>query len=320
VKAVPASRRLAELLSEGAGAAPARLSRSRWLTVAAAGLVIVFWGLLLKGQAEALAQQPWAVAPGSLALAVLLCSLSQLSMAGCWVLLLRRMGGAAPAWRATRVWLLSMFTRYVPGNVWHILSRVAMADRLGVPGSQVLASAAVEQALTLVGALAVAAVTLPFWGGPGSAQAWLLALLPLGLLALHPRLLGRFLTWAAARWRRPYLAWRYTFGEMLGLVACYMGAMLLSGLALFAVVAGVSDVALTQLPFCIGVAMLAWSVGYLSFVTPSGLGVREGVIVLLLAQVVPVPVAIVSSLLARLSFLVGEASVVAAAWLLGRSS
>jgi glycosyltransferase 2 family protein len=47
-------------------------------------------------------------------------------------------------------------------------------------------------------------------------------------------------------------------------------------------------------------------VGYLSFITPSGLGVREGVLTALLALVYPLPVAIVASLLFRLMCTLGE--------------
>lgn len=130
--------------------------------------------------------------------------------------------------------------------------------------------------------------------------------------------MGTTLQWAAIRLNRPELAWKYTYGELLILLLAYVGATLFSGLALFTVLWGLTPISLTHVPLVIGAAALAWAVGYLSFLTPSGLGVREALLVALLAQLYPLPVAIVSSLLFRLVATLGEVLAVALAWGYGR--
>jgi uncharacterized membrane protein YbhN (UPF0104 family) len=288
--------------------------------------VALCWALLLRRQLAAIASYPWQIAPAAFALSVCCAALYFGGLALCWALLLRQMGGqgAGPV-AGARVWLASMLTRYIPGNIWHILSRAAMAGKLAVTPALVVASATIEQALTLLGALALLALTLPLWFASGAnlAQApagsgWLWLVLPLGLALLHPALLGRALGVAARKLRRPELAWHYRYRDVLRLLLAYAAAMLLQGLALVALVGGLAPLAGAQVPLLVGASALAWALGFLSFLTPSGLGVREGVLALLLAQIYPAPVAIVASLTFRLACTAGELLAVAVGWLSGR--
>jgi len=61
------------------------------------------------------------------------------------------------------------------------------------------------------------------------------------------------------------------------------------------------------LPICIGIYAIAWDIGFVSFITPSGLGFREGAIVGLFALSLPSPLG-VSAILAVLSRLVSTAA------------
>lgn len=283
--------------------------RSPAVRLAAVAVVLVAWGWFLSAQLDALRAIGWRVAPLPLAAAVACGALYFAGLAVSWTLLLRSMGGAARAVTlggGVRVWTNTMLSRYVPGNIWHIVGRVAFAGRLGVSRGQVAASATVEQLLTLVGALAVFGLSLPFWRAGAGGRAWLLLIVPLGLALLHPRALGAAIGLAARRLGRPELAWPYAYGEMLLIVGAYALANLASGLALLAVVAATEPLGPGEAAFVVGASALAWVVGYLSFLTPSGLGVREAALTALLVQVVPLPVAAAASLVYRLALTVGE--------------
>lgn len=304
-----------------ARALPRRVIRSRWFGLGVGAIVLLAWAAFLRDHLATLRQYSWQIAPGALALGVGWGAIYFGGLGLCWAILLRRIAGAERAsslWAATRVWLYSMSTRYLPGNVWHILSRVAFAEQLQIPAAQVLSSATIEQVLTLLGALAIFGLTLPFWGVVPQAQAPLLLLVPLGLTMIHPGVLGRILAWAARRSNRPELAWHYTYREMLSLLCAYSGSMLCAGLALYAVLWGLTTVRASELPFVLGAAALAWAIGFLSVFTPSGLGVREAALTVLLASVYPLPVAIVASLIFRLVLTCGEFLAVALAWIYQR--
>jgi hypothetical protein len=293
--------------------------RSPWLRAAVFAAVLGAWGWFLWRNLDELRSYPWQVEPAAFAGALLWGAVYFAGLAVCWTLLLRTMGGAAravPLAEGARIWLSTMLARYLPGNVWHIVSRVALADHLGVSKSQVLASATVEQLLTLMGALAAFGLSLPFWRGGAGPEAWLLLLVPAGLALLHPRALGALMAWAARRLGRPELAWPYAYPTMLGLLGAYTLANLAPGAALYAIVGALAAAEPGQAAFLAGAAALAWAMGYLSFLTPSGLGVREAALAALLAQALPLPVAVAASLAHRLALTLGEVIAVGASFLL----
>jgi hypothetical protein len=283
-------------------------------------LMLGAWGLFLQSQLAELRHYSWQVAPLAFGLSVIAGALHFAALAFCWALLLlfmsRALGGVRLA-AAMRVWLLSMMARYIPGNVWHIVSRVAMAGHLRVNVTQVVSSATIEQGMTLLGALVMVGITLPFWGVLPGRHVWWLLLLPMGLLLIHPRIMGSLMAWAAVRLKRPELAWEYTYRDILMLLLANAGANLLAGLALFLLLSGMTDVHLADVPLLVGATALAWVVGYVTLFTPNGLGVREAALVALLSQVYPLPVAIVGSLLFRLVITLGEALAVLVSWVGG---
>lgn len=314
-----------EHASEAGTAAPTRaaqrLLRSPWLRAAVFVVVLGAWGWFLGSQLDELRRYSWRLGVLPLLASITWGAFYFGGLALCWTLLLRTMGGAARAVGLTAgayIWLSTMLARYVPGNIWHIVGRVALAGRLGVSKSQVAASATVEQLLTLMGAATVFGLSLPFWRGGAGGERWLLLLIPLGLAALHPRVLGALLGWAALRLGRPELAWPYRYGTMLALLGAFAASNFAAGMALYVIVATLTLVTPAQLPFVVGAAALAWALGYLSLLTPSGLGVREAILTTLLAQIFPLPVAIIASLLHRLTLTLGEVVAVGLIMLLVR--
>ncbi len=270
------------------------LLRSPWLRAAVFAAVLLAWAWFLRGQLEALRAYEWRVELLPFAAAVGLGALYFVGLALSWTLLLRSMGGAAralPLAGGVEIWTGTMLSRYLPGNIWHIVGRVALAGRLGVARGQVAASATVEQLLTLLGALAVFGLSLPFWRGGAGPERWLLLLAPVGLALLHPRALG---------------------AAMAAL------ANIASGLALFVVLGAMAPLAIEHAPFVVGASAIAWVIGYLSLLTPSGLGVREAALTALLAQILPLPAAVVGSLVYRLALTLGEVVAAGAALLYGR--
>ena len=86
----------------------------------------------------------------------------------------------------------------------------------------------------------------------------------------------------------------------------FIGPRVLNGFGFVVLASTVTTVSPSEwLPF--GAAyVLAGAIGILAFFVPSGLGVREAVIVLVLSQYMPTAEAIVISLLARLFSTIGD--------------
>ena len=98
------------------------------------------------------------------------------------------------------VWARSLLGRYVPGNVLMVASRLVLGQEAGIPRKVSLAASVYEQALSLGAAAACGLVLLAVYGADGiGPAAWLVAIVPAGLLVLDPRLFGRLSTWALGR-------------------------------------------------------------------------------------------------------------------------
>ena len=285
--------------------------------------VVAAWGWFLIKQIDTLQGYEWQFAPFSFLIGIFFAALYFGGLAFGWTLLLIyrvQKPAAIPIRKGMYIWLLSMVTRYVPGNIWHILSRVALAERLNASKADVLASSTIEQILVLLGTLVLFVITLPKWTiipndtEFGPIIPFILIALPLALLILHPRIFGHILTWMSVRFNQPVLAWEYTYRGLLLILSIYAVANAFAGLSLVVILSGLTTPSLQDVPLIIGSAALAWTIGYLSFLTPSGLGVREGVLTALLAQIYPLPVAIVASLLFRVVSTLGELLAILMVW------
>jgi uncharacterized membrane protein YbhN (UPF0104 family) len=184
-----------------------------------------------------------------------------------------------PRAKAVRVWCLSQASRFIPGNVALVASRVLLSSREGVPKSLAGASLALEGGMIVV------------WGGffaswlPSSIIPWPLRLLmalgalvvlvglPL-LLRLGGRLLTRFPALApdSLRPRHLYeavgLYGLNNFVRASGFVFVAAALHTIDGRDIWLIIAAVNLGALLGM---IGI-------------TPAGLGVREGVIAALLGH------------------------------------
>ena len=109
-----------------------------------------------------------------------------------WDLILRFLGYRIGLLRAQVAWGQPLLARYVPGSVLYLLARLLLAERAGVPRRTTLASIVYEQALSAAAAIAVASYFLIDHPDlQGQPLRWgVLAVVPLALIVLHPRVFG----------------------------------------------------------------------------------------------------------------------------------
>ncbi len=251
---------------------------------------------------------PWQIAPGWLLLGLAGLELTWLFESATWNSILAGLGGHLRFFRAARAWFLSNLMRYIPGNIWQFLGMVEMAAEDGVLRPVTLASIAVHQVILTATGLTLAALYFAV-GGQG---AWLsrmrplLWFVPLSLFLLQPRLLEWSLNWLLVRLGRHPLRITLTWPGIWLLVLRYSVVWLAEGLSYAALVRAVAPYGWAALPGLVAAWVMAYLAGYVSLLTPSGLGVREAVMVLLLAPVLPAPVAALVAVAVRLLMVLAE--------------
>ncbi|TLM64581.1 MAG: hypothetical protein FDZ70_11390, partial [Actinobacteria bacterium] len=161
--------------------------------------------------------------PGYLAASVAMLACYHLMYAGGMALILRALGARCGLPEAFALNYASNLGKYVPGGVWPVVGRYALAPKVGVSGEHAVLSAVLENALSVVAGIAVATAAL----GLGFAEAlgvpaWLpplAALLPLALL--HPAVFGPLVRAALKAMRREATVPALPFVTLLALVAYY---------------------------------------------------------------------------------------------------
>jgi len=268
--------------------APGQAPRPGRRTVAASALAGAVIGLTCVGFVVQRMASQWAevrdavagASPGWLVAAVVLAGAAMTWIAACWQRAMRLLG-AAPSGRRTIAWYYAgEIGKYVPGGVWPVLGRGELARRGGVPRRRAYPSVGLSLAALYLAGLVVAAALVPLdlaeqSESPGALA--LLALLPVGLAALHPRLLGlarRLLVRLTGRGADVAVPpWR----DSVGLVAAYVPAWLLIWAATWCTArALVPDPPLLRIGIA---ATLSWVAGFAAVPVPAGAGVREAVFV-----------------------------------------
>lgn len=216
---------------------------------------------------------------------------------------------------AVAVQCLSWLLKYIPGQVGSVANKVLWAKRKGISRTLIVISFIYENVFLQLASIVPAAVILFVSLGP---QVFgdnvtllvlpLLVLIPLALVLYRP-FFHRIVSFPARRILKQTVPREYFLKSVPSLVALveFVGPRIINGVGFVLVAAAVSDIGPAEwAPFAAAYA-LAGAVGILAVFVPSGLGVREAVIVLVLSQYIPTAEAVVISLLARLLSTIGDA-------------
>lgn len=202
-----------------------------------------------------------------------------------WRRLLAALGYALPLRRAGGVWFLSNVARYIPGNVWQFLGMMELAAAQGVPRAVTLTSVALHQLLSNLAGLCLGVAVISRSGVLGGSAALPVAVLVLlAVLLLSPPVLRRLLGLLARFAGGSNAAADLPFSLVLTLFAGYCLYWLACGFG-FVLLSTALGVVPSSAALWIAAYAGAYVVGYLSLLTPSGIGVREGVLALLLPAI-----------------------------------
>lgn len=290
--------------------------------------ILVFLFLYVQRNWSGLASYKFQLNPWLVTLALLGFLLQELSFGIIWRMVLARLGYRLDFATSLRIYLASEFVRYIPGNVWHVLTRILWVGKYGVPRPIAFASMTVELITKLAAGALIFAVSLLFWGDVGlvgklvNGSPLIVALgivtIVALLVVLHPRVLGGLLNGGLRLIKRSPVDITLRYSDILLVTLAWCVSWLVAGIAFYVLLLALWPATpLIALPICIGIEAMAWDIGFLSFITPSGLGFREGAVAGLFALSLPLPfgIAAILALLWRLVSTLAELICVGAAYL-----
>lgn len=277
----------------------------RWAIVAVIFLLIARWLVSSWDQirdAQLTFSLPW------LAASMVILAAYMEGRALVWHYLTLIVDTAIPLRAATVAWFYSQLGKYVPGKVFLYLARLHFYLREGRKLGRVSLAFGVELIATFSASILtlLLAVFMLDLAGLGRYRGWLVLSLIAMLAAIHPRVLDRIVLVASKILRRRPFTVSVRYGQMLGFVALYVLNWVVFGAALYAFIRSFYPLGAEAILFLAGAFSFASLVGMVSVFVPSGLGVREGILALLLSRVMPEGIAVVTALSARVWFTLVE--------------
>ncbi|WP_394551206.1 lysylphosphatidylglycerol synthase domain-containing protein [Agromyces sp. MMS24-JH15] len=223
-----------------------------------------------------------------------------------WVTILNGLGPKVPMLRASQVLLVGQLGKYVPGSVWSYVMQMELGRQYGILRPRVLVTALYAAGIGIVASLLLGGLALPVVVDGHEWMLFLFLLLPIGLVCLHPAVM----TWLASTvlkvFRRPPLEHRVSWGAVLGALGWSLLSYVAYGLHLWLLVNSLVDPDLGTLILLTGAISLGFTLGFFAFFLPSGIGVREAVLIGAMATIITVPQATAMSLVSRAMFTLAD--------------
>ena len=269
----------------------------------AAIVAVGLLGAAVWQQREGLVDALQQIAPSVVGASALLALLALVASMLSWRALLTASGHRLPVGAAARLYFLTQIGKYLPGSIWPVVAQMEMGREQGIS----VARSGLAAVLNLVVGLATGAVVglVALIAGNGSAGGywWLVAALPLLLLALQPVVIRWAVALVLRLTRRPAAPMDLS-GRGIAVAAAWSLAMwLLFGLHVHVLVAALDGGGIVR---SIGAYALAWVVGFLVFVAPAGAGARELSLVLLLSPPLGRPAALAVAVVSRVVGIVAD--------------
>lgn len=194
-----------------------------------------------------------------------------------WRACLQSLGNESPRLQVLTWYFIGQLGKYIPGGVWPVLGRGELAHRGGVARPVAYNSVALSMAITYLAASVAVVALVPLGQSGEGGTWWLLLVVPVGLVLLHPVVLGRLLMVAEkvmGDGSHPLIpSWSTT----LALIVRHVPGWLLIGLSTW-MVARAFDPDAPLVPV-VAAGIFSWIVGFVAIPVPGGLGVREAAFV-----------------------------------------
>ncbi len=231
-----------------------------------------------------------------------------------WKELLRVQGERVPLFENTYRFAVSELKRFAPGNIWSLLSRASLFSDLGVNNKVIGISLLMEIQLIIAGSFIFSLFSFPWLlSGDTQFKTAIMALLPASIIVAC---LFFFITSYLYRKRYDkselFLNSLYLPGisisNKLKLTGISFIDFLIFGIGNYFIFLSVFNASFADSIILSSFFTFALLVGFLSFLTPMGLGIREGVVTLGLSKTLSVVDASFFAIFSRVFLILSELS------------
>lgn len=224
-----------------------------------------------------------------------------------WSYLLWKMDSRASKREYLNIHMVSALARYIPGGIWNIVGKAYMCTEKGVEKSATTASMILEYVFQILSSglffLFFIPVLLKDWISP--ILLVLLLLLVLAVLVLLPWAVQVGILVLGKVFKEDLSGMKLSKCYVYQILVRYMVVWLVTGVGLIVLVSAFSKLEFMQAVYLVLSYPVSWVAGFLS-PSPNGMGVREGVLQVLLGSGYHYELILLITLTTRIWTILGE--------------
>jgi hypothetical protein len=238
-------------------------------------------------------------------------SLYKFGQANTWYYITRKTGTNISYGKTLEAWFMSQLGRYIPGKVFYYGGRLYYYHKEGVSKTKITYFFIIENVLTFIAAAFILLISFPFISlslFENKAFWWVLVLTPLFLVFIHPKIFQKSLNILLIKLKRQPFEIQLRYIEMLKFLVMLFANWFLLGLGFCVLILSMSNMKfdLGLFVFLTGGFAFSIVVGMISIFAPSGIGVRESVLVFILKEIMSETMAVIYSVTSRVWLTIGD--------------
>lgn len=218
-----------------------------------------------------------------------------------WKQFIRQLGHTISYKDSNFIWASSELHRYVPGNIWSFVGRGMRLAEHGVQKKDFIQTSLIEIEFLSLGSVLVSILAVPFLTRFFSFPEQLASVV-IGAIIISC-VLYVFHKYTKIK---HFILPNYPPSEILFLLFLHALIFFFFGLGYYFTFISFMSINPNLIWQLVGISVLSYLIGYLSLLTPSGFGVREGVLTVALTKIMTVSTAGFLALLARLTVIIAE--------------
>jgi len=211
---------------------------------------------------------------------------------------------------AIKISLYSQLGKYIPGKVFGYLGQAYLSREKKISKKNLYFSIILDAFFLIIAAFFISTILISFFYLQNYLYSFLiiLSLSILVLLVTHPKLFSFLIETFLKIFNKKNQGFNFVLNwpDRIKFLLGYSFALLLIGVGFFCLVNSIISFPFSRLFLLAGFYILASVLGLVAFFAPSGLGIREGILVLFLKDYLPVSTSILISVLARIWSILGD--------------
>lgn len=257
---------------------------------------------------------------GVFALSMIFYFLYKISLASLWHYITWLNHSSIRYPEAITSYLYSILGKYIPGKVFMLAARIPGYEKEGIPMRKVTVCFFLENICTLLGAAFLFLISLFFFPNDLLKDyMWLtIGFIVIFFICINPKIINFFLRILGKLMKKDDMEIPFTYRQMIQVVLLFILNWLIVGIGFYMLVCSIYPVPVSQMLYAGGIFGLSAIIGILSIFAPSGIGVREGILVAGLILIMPSEYAVIISIISRLWATIAELILILIAYIVQR--